>query len=200
MQVSESIRVDLVVQPGEQTQTITVSGEVPAIDTTDAILGGAVSNNDINSLPLNSATSNACSNCVLGWFTSPRVAARALEHERQAHGRRSRAGRGHSSNRPSFRRQLDQFQLRERGSTSSTLPIDAIQEFATMQNPKAEYGFKDGSIVSVGVRSGTNSLHGTAYAFGRDAAALMALTTSHTGHAGNAGTVRRDHRGPCYQG
>ena len=53
VQVSENIRVDLVVQPGEQTQTITVSGEVPAIDTTDSTLGGAVSNNEINSLPLN---------------------------------------------------------------------------------------------------------------------------------------------------
>ena len=32
------------VQPGEQTQTVTVTGEVPAIDTTDATLGGTVSN------------------------------------------------------------------------------------------------------------------------------------------------------------
>ena len=53
VQVSENIRVDLVVQPGEQTQTITVNGEVPAIDTTDSTLGGAVSNSEINSLPLN---------------------------------------------------------------------------------------------------------------------------------------------------
>ena len=41
------------VQPGEQTQTITVTGEIPSIDTTDATLGGTVSNQSINSLPLN---------------------------------------------------------------------------------------------------------------------------------------------------
>src|SRR5207244_1720940 len=56
------------------------------------------------------------------------------------------------------------------GDTSSTLPIDAIQEFNTQQNPKAEYGWKPGAIVNIGVKSGTNSLHGTAYAFGRDSA------------------------------
>ena len=44
VEVGQNIRVDLVVQPGEQTQTITVTGEVPAIDTTDATLGGTISN------------------------------------------------------------------------------------------------------------------------------------------------------------
>src|SRR5262249_46144620 len=33
--------------------------------------------------------------------------------------------------------------------------------------PKAEYGWKPGAIVNVGLKSGTNSLHGTGYAFGR---------------------------------
>ena len=32
VEVAQNIRVDLVLQPGEQTQTITVTGEVPAID------------------------------------------------------------------------------------------------------------------------------------------------------------------------
>ena len=53
VEVGQSVRVDLVVQPGEQTQTITVTSEVPAIDSADATLGGTVSNQSINSLPLN---------------------------------------------------------------------------------------------------------------------------------------------------
>ena len=36
-----------------------------------------------------------------------------------------------------------------------------------MENPKAEYGWKSGAIVNVGIKSGTNSLHGDLYAFGR---------------------------------
>src|SRR5256712_13473216 len=51
---------------------------------------------------------------------------------------------------------------------STILPIDAIQEFNLMENPKAEYGWKPGAVVNVGIRSGTNAFHGSAYAFGRN--------------------------------
>src|SRR4029077_6470961 len=53
LEVGQTIRVDLTVQPGEQTQTVTVTGELPEIDTTDSTLGGTVSNAAINALPLN---------------------------------------------------------------------------------------------------------------------------------------------------
>ena len=53
VEVGQSLRVDLVVQPGEQSQTVTVTSEIPAINTTDATLGGTVSNQSIVELPLN---------------------------------------------------------------------------------------------------------------------------------------------------
>ena len=60
------------------------------------------------------------------------------------------------------------------GDSNSLVPIDAIQEFNTQQNPKAEYGWRPGSVIDVGIKSGTNSIHGTAYAFGRDSSATDA--------------------------
>src|SRR6516164_1567378 len=53
------------------------------------------------------------------------------------------------------------------GDAATLLPIDAIQEFNTQVNPKAEFGWKPGAITSVGLKSGTNQIHGSAYAFGR---------------------------------
>ena len=53
VEVGQTIRVDLVLRPGEQNQTVTVTGELPAIDTTDATLGGAITNQEVNALPLN---------------------------------------------------------------------------------------------------------------------------------------------------
>src|ERR1700694_693801 len=50
---------------------------------------------------------------------------------------------------------------------ATILPVDAIQEFNMEENPKAEYGWKPGAVVNVGIRSGTNTPHGAAYAFGR---------------------------------
>ena len=53
------------------------------------------------------------------------------------------------------------------GDAITILPIDAIQEFNVEENPRAEFGWKPGSVVNVSIKSGTNSIHGTAYAFGR---------------------------------
>src|SRR5438876_3596829 len=53
------------------------------------------------------------------------------------------------------------------GDAATLIPIDAIQEFNTQVNPKAEFGWKPGAITSVGLKSGTNEVHGTAYGFGR---------------------------------
>ena len=58
----------------------------------------------------------------------------------------------------------------QKGGAVDELPLDSVQEFSTQQNPPAEYGWRDGSAVNLAVKSGTNSIHGSAYAFGRDAA------------------------------
>jgi hypothetical protein len=56
------------------------------------------------------------------------------------------------------------------GDAGTIMPVDAIDEFKTEENPRAEYGWKPGAIVNVGVKSGTNTLHGSGYAYGRDTA------------------------------
>jgi outer membrane receptor protein involved in Fe transport len=56
------------------------------------------------------------------------------------------------------------------GTPGSILPIDAIQEFNTEENPSAEYGYKPGATINIGLKSGTNTPHGTAYYFGRNSA------------------------------
>jgi hypothetical protein len=56
------------------------------------------------------------------------------------------------------------------GDSATILPIEAIQEFNVQENPPAEHGRKPGAIINVGLKSGTNALHGTAFAFGREGA------------------------------
>src|SRR2546427_2642306 len=53
LEVDKEIRVDLTLQPGEQSQTITVTETIPLVETTNATLGGTLSNQTINDLPLN---------------------------------------------------------------------------------------------------------------------------------------------------
>ena len=56
------------------------------------------------------------------------------------------------------------------GTPASLLPIDAIQEFSTQEHPTAEYGWKPGAVIQIGLKSGTNEFHGTAYYFARNSA------------------------------
>src|SRR3989441_11474364 len=47
LEVGKEVRVDLTVQPGEQTQSVTVTEAVPLVETTNATLGGTLNNAQI---------------------------------------------------------------------------------------------------------------------------------------------------------
>src|SRR5579864_7864908 len=51
--VGQDLRVDFSLQPGEQNQTVTVTGDVPMVNTSSATLGGTVETAAIVDLPLN---------------------------------------------------------------------------------------------------------------------------------------------------
>ncbi|MFB3829954.1 MAG: carboxypeptidase regulatory-like domain-containing protein [Bryobacteraceae bacterium] len=79
------------------------------------------------------------------------------------------------------------LQIGQKGSYSP--PMDAVQEFTVQQNAvDAEFGHSDGGVLSVGMKSGTNEFHGTAYYFGRNPA-LNAVSSAVT----RAPNVNRNH-------
>jgi len=173
VEVGQTVRVDMTVQPGEQTQTVTVTGEVPAINASDATLGGTVSNQSINALPLNGRNFERLIQLRPGVVTSVGAGSGTAV----TNGLRGTANMFRMEGIAGVAHTVGSSLLNNAyrgGDTSSLVPIDAIQEFSSEQNPKAEYGWKDGSVVNVGIKSGTNSIHGTAYAFGRDASATDA--------------------------
>ena len=53
VEVGSDVRVDIALQPGSQAQTVTVTGEVPMVDTTSATLGQTLDNQAISDLPVN---------------------------------------------------------------------------------------------------------------------------------------------------
>jgi len=44
LEVGKEVRVDITVQPGEQTQSVTVTESIPLVETTNATLGGTLNN------------------------------------------------------------------------------------------------------------------------------------------------------------
>ncbi|MCI0352423.1 MAG: TonB-dependent receptor [Acidobacteriales bacterium] len=49
------------------------------------------------------------------------------------------------------------------GTAATLVPLEGITEFNVQSNPGAEYGVRGGSVVNVGLKSGTNAFHGGAF-------------------------------------
>jgi hypothetical protein len=166
IEVGKDLRVDVVLQPGSATETITITEEVPMVDTTSTTLGGTISNMTINEIPLNGRNYQNLLTLRPGTtiypgggpWTQTTNGARPEDTSYLVDG---------LSNDEAFMGFSVTNAAAVAGDAATILPIDAIQEFNTQVNPKAEFGWKPGAITSVGLKSGTNQIHGSAYAFGR---------------------------------
>jgi hypothetical protein len=165
--VGQEARVDITLQTGETSQTVTVTEALPLVETTSATLTDNLTAQTIAELPLNGRNFVNLLTLTPGYFNSP------------GGGGGNQSGMGMRPGDTMFL--IDGLNIYEwgqgqqlvngyapAGDAATLLPIDAIQEFNVQQDPKAELGWKPGVQVNLGLKAGTNSLHGTAYAFGRD--------------------------------
>lgn len=169
IEVSVPVRIDFQLTPGEISQKVEVTAETPLTDTTDTTLNGVLSNKAINDLP---------------------VQGRDFQNLLMLHpGVQRTAGGGFQSITSNGNRADDnnffidgaddndvyygEGVMNEagiEGTPASILPLDAIQEFNTQESPSADYGVKPGVVMNIGIKSGTNQVHGTAYYFHRNSA------------------------------
>ena len=170
--VGQETRVDLALQPGSQSQTVTVTGEAPMVNTSNAQLEGDIDNQTVSDLPINGRQYRTLLATVPGLVSTP--------------GTGNNKEMGFEGTRPENLVYLIDgvYSVNPHAGTptvggntagggpdqSTILPADAIQEVNVIGNPKAEYGWKPGAQINIGLKSGTNELHGTAFAFGRDGA------------------------------
>jgi Carboxypeptidase regulatory-like domain/TonB dependent receptor len=169
LDANQELRVDLLLQPGQQTQTITVTEALPMVDTTNAELGGTLQSNIIDSLPMNGRNFQNLLQLTPGVMIYPG----GTSYSESTNGLRSHENlylvNGIFSSTPWDGQSVMNSSLHA-GDAGTILPVDAIDELKTEENPRAEYGWKPGAIIDIAIKSGTNSLHGTAYAYGRDTA------------------------------
>jgi hypothetical protein len=167
IEVATDVRVDFSLQPGNVSEVVTVSEEVPLLNTTSSTLGGTLSNAEINDLPLNGRNYENLLQLRPGVVRYPgggfsTTSANGLRAEDNAY-----FVEGLFNSEP-YSGQAIINGSGIAGDSATILPIDAIQEFNVQQNPPAEYGWKPGAVINVGLKSGTNKVHGSAFGFGRD--------------------------------
>jgi hypothetical protein len=169
LEVNGELRVDLTMQPGEVSQTITVNEAVPMVETTNAELGATLQSTIIQDIPLNGRNFENLLQLNPGVTIYPGGSG----FTQSANGQRPHDNvylvNGIMATDPWLGQSVFNGVMAA-GDAGTILPVDAIDEFKTEENPRAEYGWKPGAIVNVGIKSGTNALHGSAYAYGRDTA------------------------------
>ena len=151
----ETVRLDLELQIGAQTEAVTVTGDAPLLRSETASLGQVIDNRKIVELPLNGRSFITLAGLA------PAVALPPGSSLPRINGGRPRTNEylfdGISVLQP------------EPGQVAFFPNVDAIQEFKIETNsPPAEFGRFNGGVVNLTTRSGGNTLHGTAFEFFRN--------------------------------
>ncbi len=165
--VQQHVLVDLTLQPGQTTQTVIVSSEVPQLQTQDASVGQVIQAKTINDLPLNgrnftflaqlSAGVTQDQNDGRGLGASGAFTANGL---RPSQNNYLLDGIDNNSNLVDFLN----------GTSFAVLPpVDAIEEFRVQTSDySAELGRSAGAVLNATVKSGTNQIHGDVWEFLRN--------------------------------
>jgi hypothetical protein len=164
LQVGENVEIDFELQVGQQTETVVVTAETPAINTSDYKVDGVVNRKQIDNLPLNGR------NFLQLAMLEPGVDVQAVDNPGTSPNnffRVSIAGAAQNLTRIS----VDGATINDRvtGGTAQNFSQETVQEFqisvANFDIATSTTGVGSINVVS---RSGTNNFHGSGFLFYRD--------------------------------
>jgi hypothetical protein len=167
LNVDDNLRIDFTLTVGQASESVTVTGEVTAIQTESAAVATAVTNRTVLETPLNGRVFFDLVELVPGAVTP------APNNSLANRGGISIAGSREGENTYT----IDGI---DNGSSGTNGPqiklgIETLQEFKVLTNSYSpEYGRSSGGNVVMTTRSGTNEFRGTVWEFVRNASLLDA--------------------------
>jgi hypothetical protein len=170
VETAAQVRQNFLLQVGQVTETVEVSATAAVLSTENATVGGVIENKRIVELPLNGR--NVVSLAVL----VPGVQFGERTGRGDGLGGFPIPGQGFSVSANGQREthqvvSLDGVDAKDpRIHITNFVPsVEALEEFKIQTNAySAEYGFGGGAQVTMTMKSGTNSLHGTLFEFLRN--------------------------------
>ena len=161
--------VDFALPVGQQTQTVTVEGQVSQVETTNAAMGALISGAQIANLPLNGRNFEQLILLAPGVQTVNTMAPNARQGRANVFSAAGARPEGYTLLMDD--ESIDNFFKRGIGTiTGSSLGMEAMAEFQTLTNTYGAQFGGNGAVVNSVSKSGTNSLHGSAYEFIRNSA------------------------------
>jgi len=167
VRVSDRLRLDIALEVGQVTETLTVEGQSPLLQTEDATTGQVIDNQKIVDLPLNNRN----------WLQLATLAPATVSYVNVFNtegGNRNNVvmnlGGTHTNQANYLLDGTDNSNFVSAGAVAYP-PVDSLQEFKVeTNNYTADTGRLGGAVVNASIKSGTNSFHGTAYEFLRNRA------------------------------
>jgi hypothetical protein len=160
-------RVDAPMKTGQISTQVEVAGDLlPQVETTTAELGGTLTADTIESLPVNGRDYQKLIYLNPGIAGSPDQ----ISDSPGSYGVFSMNGsRGRSNNflldgtdmNDGYRNDPAINEAGVFGDPATILPIDAVAELRVLSNYEAEYGRNSGAVINIVTKSGSNQIHGS---------------------------------------
>jgi len=167
VQVGSTSAVNLVLEIGSTAETVEVSSQAPAMETTTGTMGTVVESRPVQELPLNGRNALALT------LQTPAVRSNSANNPQGFADRGTSLSAIVINNGPTAlnanildgANNLNNFS----GEIAINPQVDAIQEFRVQSGyMSAEFGLTGGGVITLSTKSGTNAYHGDAYEFFRN--------------------------------
>jgi carboxypeptidase family protein/TonB-dependent receptor-like protein len=149
-------------QVGTKTETVEVQGVAPLVESTEDRLSTLFVGREVQDLPNNGGDFNNLLDGVPGVQRSPGGGFQSLN----INGQRATSNNFAVDGIPNNDRYYGESSLGQAaiaGTAAALIPLDGISEFNVQSNPGVEFGVKGGSVIDIGLKSGTNAIHGSAF-------------------------------------
>ncbi len=167
LEVNQEARVNLTLEVGQVTETVTVAGQSAILQTENAVVGQVIDNRYNTQIPLNGRDFSQLVLLTPGAVTRPGSITYAYGAATGSLG--SGVSIGGRDNQNNFMMDGANNNARQFGNIAIKPSIDAIQEFKVQSNSySAEFGQAAWGQINLITKSGTNEFHGALFEFLRN--------------------------------
>ncbi len=169
--VAQQLEVSISMKVGSVKEEMVVSDLPPLVDSVTSSLSGVVDEKQMEELPLNGR--DLWQLVLLQPGVNPNPSAGPSPWQKGGFGKAAVNGQRPTNNNltiDGMDANDPNYNITPGGAAGVLLGVDAIREFRIFTNTyNAEYGRNSGSVIEMITKSGTNSLHGSAFEFIRNA-------------------------------
>jgi Carboxypeptidase regulatory-like domain len=163
--VDQTARVDIKLEVGQVSESVTVEGGAPLVESERSAIGQIVENKTIVQLPLNGRNFIRLGSLIPG--TTEGAPGNTNNRDRQ--GGVSLTANGQRAEYNNFMLDGVDNNSTVNGVATIVPSVDALQEFKVQtSNYSAELGRAAGAVVNIAIKQGTNDFHGSLYEFLRN--------------------------------